>query len=83
MYIYIAIFVAVFNTCLFLLPFEVMDILFGMIGTLQTFRAIGTMGSTMLPDDMKNFYAKLGLVTLDYVRACVRVSVCACLYLYL
>ena len=40
--------------------------LFDTICTLQTYRAIGLMGSTMLPEAILTFYSKLGLVALDY-----------------
>ena len=36
------------------------------IATLQTFRAIGMMASTSLPEPLKDFYAILGLFTLDF-----------------
>ena len=35
MYIYIGTFVGIFNSCLFFLPYDVMDVLFGILGTLQ------------------------------------------------
>ena len=53
------------------------------VAIVKMFRAIGTMGSTMLPDNMQSFYAKLGLVTLGverHERAHVYRCVRACCY---
>ena len=66
MRLFILVFIIVFNTCLFFLPYDVMNVVFGTIGTLQTYRAIGLMGSTMLPEAILQFYSKLGLISLDF-----------------
>ena len=34
--------------------------------TLKLFRAIGLMGSAVLPEALITFYSKLGLITLDF-----------------
>ena len=66
MQLYLASFVFIFNLCLFVLHYDVMNVLFDTICTLQTYRAIGLMGSTMLPEAVLMLYSKLGLIALDY-----------------
>ena len=66
MYIFMATFIAVFNLCLFFLPYDVMNRLFDMICTFQMFRAIGLLTGSQLPEGVLNFYDSLGLIALDY-----------------
>ena len=66
LYIACAAFAILFTLCVFLLPVDVMNHIFGTITMLQTFRGLGTLGSTKLPPFIRQFYATLGLFTLDF-----------------
>ena len=56
-----------------------------MISTLQTFRAVGMMGSVNLPEPVKDFYSALALFTMDFefgVPGCGTYQKQMCTYYY-
>ena len=65
-YIMIGAFVCLFNLLLFCGGLDIVVAVLSVISTLQTFRAIGMMGSVNLPDAIKDFYAWLAVFTMDF-----------------
>ena len=59
-------FVGLFTLCIFFMPNDVMNHIFGTITMLQTFRGLAVLGSTKVPPVVKQFYSTLGLFTLDF-----------------
>ena len=62
----LAAFLVVLNLLFFFAPYDVAASFLDMVAHLKMFRAIGMMASESLPPLLRDFYAKLGLFTLDF-----------------
>jgi hypothetical protein len=66
LYAVLAAFITALNLLFFFAPYDVTNSFLDIVGHLKTFRAIGMMGSESLPSFLLDFYAQLGLFTLDF-----------------